>query len=96
MDTRFRYGLGVLILGFGNVAYGIAEFTSGSQSMLFVALEVIIGILLAGFGIAILDEPDRIDPEKISPLQQKIVGWGGILLGIGLFVGAALLLVTTT
>lgn len=95
MDTRIRYGLGVFVLGIGNLAYGLALLTVGDQSTLFVALEIVLGLVMGGFGALVLTDPDRIDPEEISPRIMAVVGWVGIALGIGLLAYTAVLVVTS-
>lgn len=93
MDTRLRYGLGVLMLGLGNLAVGIAQLAAGGQATLTVALELFVGVLLAGFGAAVVDDPDRIDPDRISARVMTAIGWIGIVLGGGMLIWSVVVLV---
>jgi hypothetical protein len=95
MDDRFRYGLGVLMLGLGNLSLGISQQLFGDQPIVTIVLEIGIGVVLTLFGGLVVDSPERIDPEQLSPRILKIVGWVGIVLGIGMLVWAATLVVTS-
>ncbi|WP_135664553.1 hypothetical protein [Halorhabdus rudnickae] len=93
MDTRLRYGLGVLVLGLGNLAVGVSQFAVGDQPTLTVVLELGVGILLTGFGAAVVDNPDRIDLDQISTRVLQAVGWVGIVLGGLMMVWSAVVVV---
>jgi len=92
MDTRLRYGLGVTVLGLGNLTVGLAQLLVGTQPMLTVGLELAIGTLLSAFGLAVVSDPDRVDPERISPRVLTAVGWIGLVLG-AIMVGWSILTV---
>jgi len=94
MDTRLRYGLGVVALGAGNVAVGATQWAFGDQSMSVIAMELVIGVFLFGFGYAVVDDPGRIDPEQISPRVLAVVGYVGIALGAAMLAWSALVVVS--
>jgi len=43
METRLRYGYGVVLLGLGNVAVGATQLAFGGQSTIVIAMEAIAG-----------------------------------------------------
>ena len=93
MDTSLRYGVGVVLLGLGNVAVGVTQLAFGGQTTVVIAMELVVGALLFGFGYAVLNNPDRIDPEQVSPRVLAVVGYVGIALGVGMLVWSALVVV---
>ncbi|WP_136688879.1 hypothetical protein [Halorhabdus amylolytica] len=93
MDTRLRYGLGVLMLGLGNLTVGITQFVVGDQSTLIVVLELVVGVLLIGFGAAVVNNPDRLDADQISTRLFQAIGWIGIVLGGLMLVWSAIVVV---
>ncbi|MFB6202572.1 MAG: hypothetical protein ABEI98_11265 [Halorhabdus sp.] len=86
MDSRFRYGLGVLLLGMGNVAVGFAGMVVDGQSTVSIGIELLIGVLLSLYGGAVISDPERVDPEQLSPRLMRAIGWVGIVLGAGMLV----------
>lgn len=90
MDTRLRYGVGVVVLGLGNVAVGLTQWAFGGQSTMVVAIEFVVGALLFGFGYAVVNDPDRVDTDEMSPRVLAFVGYVGITLGAGMLVWSAL------
>ncbi|QGN07815.1 hypothetical protein Hrd1104_11215 [Halorhabdus sp. CBA1104] len=95
MNDRFRYGLGVLMLGLGNLSLGVSQQLFGEQPTVTIVLEVGVGAVLTVFGGLVVNNPERIDPDQLSPRVLKIVGWLGIVLGIGMVAWAATLVVTS-
>lgn len=93
MDTRLRYGYGVVLLGLGNVAVGATQWAVGDQTIVVIAMELVIGALLFGFGYGVVTDPDRIDPEQISPRVLAVVGYVGIALGAAMLAWSALVVV---
>lgn len=94
MDTRLRYGYGVLLLGLGNVAFGASQWAVGDQTTAVIAMEVVIGALLFGFGYRVVSNPDRVDPEEVSPRVASVVGYTGITLGAAMLAWSALVIVS--
>ncbi|CCQ33469.1 hypothetical protein HLRTI_000329 [Halorhabdus tiamatea SARL4B] len=93
MDTRLRYGYGVVLLGLGNVAVGATQLAVGGQTTVVIAMELVIGALLFGFGYGVVSDPDRIDPEQLSPWVITAVGYVGITLGVAMLAWSALVVV---
>jgi len=93
METRLRYGYGVVLLGLGNVAVGATQLAFGGQSTIVIAMEAIVGILLLGFGYGVVTDPERIDPEQISPRVLGVVGYVGIMMGGAMLAWSALVVV---
>ncbi|WEL18923.1 MULTISPECIES: hypothetical protein [unclassified Halorhabdus] len=93
METRLRYGYGVVMLGLGNIAVGATQVAFGGQSTIMIGIHAVIGVLLIGFGYGVVNDPDRIDPEQLSPRILAAVGYVGIAMGAAMLVWSALVVV---
>ena len=93
MDIRTRYGLGVAILGLGNLLVGVAQLLTGGELTLSIGLQFALGAILGVMGVAIVNNADSVDPEDTSPRMLTAVGWAGIVFGAGMIGWSAIVIV---
>jgi len=80
-SPRRIYGLGVLLLGIGNLSYGVGQFVTGSQLPVVSLLQLVMGTTLVAIGVLVLSDSDRLSPPGLSDRALLGIGVVGGLIG---------------
>lgn len=91
-DARRFYGVGILVLGLGNLLFGTAQLFGGLQAWYLAVLEVVAGIPLSVLGVLVLTDSDRLDGGTLSDRLMTVVGALALVVGLFMLAGGVLLL----
>jgi len=90
MEARRLYGIGVLVLGVGNVVFGAGQLVTSGIGTPVVGL--VLGIVLAGVGALVVAGSDRLAAPALSDRWLRVVGVVGLAVGALLLVNGVGLL----
>lgn len=91
-SPRRIYGIGVLLLGVGNVSYGVGQYVAGSQLPVVSLLQLVMGTTLVVIGVLVLSDSDRLSPPGLSDRALLGIGVVGGLVGAYLTAAGAVVL----
>ncbi|MFB6188258.1 MAG: hypothetical protein ABEI57_00070 [Halapricum sp.] len=92
LSPRRVYGLGVSILGVGNLLYGLGQFVAGQQLPALSLVQLVMGVTLLGIGGLVLTDSDRLSPPDLSTRVLLAIGVVGALVGVYLALAGIVLL----
>ena len=93
IDARRFYGLGLFVLGVGNLLFGLGQLLGGPQPWYLALVELLAGGSLAVLGWLVLTDSERLSSTGLSDRLSVLVGAISLLFGLLLLLGGALLLV---
>ncbi len=91
-SPRRIYGIGVSILGTGNVSYGVGQYVGGSQLPVVSLLQLVMGTTLVVIGGLVIAGSDRLSPPDLSDRALLAIGTVGGLVGVYMTVAGAVVL----
>lgn len=89
---RFVYGTGVLVLGVGNVCYGLGQFLAGSQLPTLSLIQLVMGATLIAIGGLVVTDSDRLSTPDLSDRVLLAIGLVGGLVGVYMTLAGIVLL----
>jgi MFS family permease len=92
LSPRRVYGAGVLLLGVGNVLYGIGQFRGGSQLPSLSLVQLVMGVTLLAIGGLVLVDSDRLSAPDLSERVLFAIGIVGGLVGVYMILGGIVFL----
>ena len=91
-SPRRIYGIGVSILGIGNLSYGVGQYVGGSQLPVVSLLQLVMGTTLVVIGGLVLSESDRLSTPDLSDRVLLAIGAVGGLVGAYMTVAGTVVL----
>jgi len=91
-SPRRMYGIGVSILGIGNLSYGVGQYVGGSQLPVVSLLQLVMGTTLVVIGGLVVAGSDRLSPPDLSDRALLAIGAVGSLVGAYMTVVGIVLL----
>jgi len=91
-SPRLVYGAGVLVLGVGNVLYGLGQFLGGSQLPTLSLIQLVMGTTLIVVGWLVVTDSDRLSTPDLSERALVSIGLVGGLVGVYMTLAGIVLL----
>jgi len=92
IDARRFYGIGLFVLGAGNVLFGLGQLLGGPQPWYLAVVELLAGGPLMVLGWLVITDSERLSSTGLSDRLSILVGAFALLFGLFLLLGGALLL----
>jgi hypothetical protein len=89
---RRIYGVGVAVLGLGNLSYGIGQVVAGEQLLELSLVQLVMGATLLAIGALVVTGSERLTPPDLSDRALTAIGVVGFFVGVYMLVGGLVLL----
>ncbi|QSG10656.1 putative membrane protein [Halapricum desulfuricans] len=89
---RRLYGIGLLVLGVGNVSFGAGQYINGSQLPVLSLVQLVMGATLLAIGGLVVVDSDRLSTPDLSDRVLIAIGVVGTVVGLYMSIAGFVLL----
>ncbi|MCU4718702.1 hypothetical protein [Halapricum hydrolyticum] len=92
---RRVYGAGLLVLGIGNLSYGVGQYVAGTQLPVLSLVQLVMGVTLFLIGGLVVVESDRLSTPDLSDRALLAIGVVGGVVGVYMTIAGIVVLRAT-